>query len=58
MSPTPIMQDAPARRSHSDETPGSAMETDEAPLAAEGGGQNIIRQTSNNAQAQDAAVVS
>ncbi|CAL5218369.1 g37 [Coccomyxa viridis] len=31
------MQDAPARRSHSDETPGSTMDIDEAPPAAGGG---------------------
>ena len=37
MTPTPIMQDMPAERSHSDETPGTAMDIDEArPIAVDG----------------------
>jgi len=36
MTPAPFVQAEPARRSHSDETPGAKMDIDKAPLTAEG----------------------
>ena len=57
MSPTPIMQDAPARRSHSDETPGSTMEIDEAPPAAGGGGPAMKYHSEVRCQAKEAVRV-
>ncbi len=57
MSPTPIMQDAPARRSHSDETPGSTMDIDEAPPAAGGGGPTMNDHSEVHFQALEAVVV-